>query len=253
MRSSARLPGDCSVSADGAPRHGTIDVASYNVHRCIGNDGRCDPGRIVDVLMELGCDTIGLQEVDNRAGGGHASMQLDFLAAALRMQAVAGREILRHDGHYGNALLTRCPILAVRRHDLSYVRREPRGALDVDLEMAGRTVRVIVTHLGLRPRERRYQVKRLLPLLEDSDASRDLIVLGDFNEWLPSGRPLRWMHEAFGRSRMEATFPSWRPLFALDRIWTRPMQALHQLEVHRSALARIASDHLPVRARLALA
>ena len=114
------------------------------------------------VIQEMGCDTVGLQEVDSRPGERSDSQQLEFLAGATGMQAVAGATIIRHDRDYGNALLTRRKILDVRRHDLSFRRFEPRGALEVDLEVAGTCMRVFVMHLGLLPFERRFQMRKVL-------------------------------------------------------------------------------------------
>ena len=230
-----------------------LRIASYNVHRCVGGDGRSDAARIARVIEETGCDTIGLQEVDSRSDGRHDSMQLDFLAAANGMQAVAGHTIVRHEGDYGNALLTRRPVLAVRRHVLTFGRCEPRGALEVDLDVAGRLMRVLVTHLGLWPAERRYQVRRMLRLLHDVPPAQAVLVLGDINEWLPLGRPLRWLHGILGHAPGERSFPARWPLFALDRVWVRPRHALLAFGVHRSAIARVASDHLPVKAIVASA
>jgi len=232
-----------------------VQFASYNVHACVGNDGACNPGRVARVLHGLDCDVIGLQEVDTRAGHGHESMQLDYLAHATGLAAVPGLTILRHDGHFGNALLTRFPVRAVRRHDISHPfgRRERRGVLDADLEYApGQVVRTIVTHFGLVPRERRHQARALLGLLHATPDDTPLVVLGDINEWWPAGRPLRWLHESLGKAPATATFPSWWPLLALDRIWVRPLAMLHRLEADDNALTRIASDHLPVRASIAL-
>jgi endonuclease/exonuclease/phosphatase family metal-dependent hydrolase len=225
-----------------------LRIASYNIHGCIGSDGREDAWRIARVIEEMGCDTVGLQEVNTRADGQHASMQLDYLADATNMEPVPGLTILRHDGHFGNALLTRRRVLAVRRHELAYSGREPRNALDVDLDACGTTVRVIVTHLGLMPVERRFQVRKILSLVRATPIDEHLMVLGDINEWLPLGRPLRWMHALFGRSPAERSFPSRWPLFALDRVWVRPRHALLAFGVHRSSLAVEASDHLPVKA-----
>ncbi len=226
-------------------------IASYNIHGCVGLDRRCKPQRIVRVIDELGCDAVALQEVNSRPGPHADSMQLDYLASETGMEAIAGSTILRHQGHYGNALLTRCPVLAVRRHDFSFSRREPRGALDVDLAIHGQLVRVIVTHLGLNPAERRYQVRQLLKLLHVAEPDQPVVVLGDINEWLPLGRPLRWMHGLLGKAPYERSFPSRWPLFALDRAWVRPRHALLALKAHRSPLAVAASDHLPVKALVA--
>jgi endonuclease/exonuclease/phosphatase family metal-dependent hydrolase len=143
-------------------------------------------------------------------------------------------------------------VLAVRRLGFTYGGREPRNALDVDLEVAGETVRVIVTHLGLWPAERRYQVRQILKLLKETPICERVIVLGDINEWLPLGRPLRWMHALFGRPPAEWSFPARWPLVALDRVWVRPRHALLALKAHRSPLAEQASDHLPVKALVSL-
>lgn len=229
-----------------------LRIASYNIHRCVGGDGRADASRVARVIQEIGCDTVGLQEVDNQPDAGHDSMQLDFIAATTGMTPVAGHTIIRHEGHYGNALLTRRPILAVRRHELSFGNREPRGALEVELDVAGRMVRVFVTHLGLRPAERRYQVQKMMGLLHDIPRDQPVVVLGDINEWLPLGRPLRWLHELLGHAPAERSFPARLPMFALDRVWVRPRDTLLVFGTHRSEMASRASDHLPVMAIVAL-
>lgn len=229
-----------------------LRISSYNIHRCVGRDRRMDPRRVAQVIDELGCDIVGLQEVDSLSDSRHDSMQLDFLAAETQMAAIAGHTIVRHEGSFGNALLTSHPVLAVRRHDLSYRRCEPRGAIDVDLEVAGHVIRVIVTHLGLRPAERRSQVRRMLHLLHDVPVAQTVIVLGDINEWLPLGRPLRWLHGLLGQAPGERSFPSGFPLFALDRVWVRPRHTLLAFETHRTPASRIASDHLPVKAMVAI-
>jgi endonuclease/exonuclease/phosphatase family metal-dependent hydrolase len=217
-----------------------LHIASYNIHGCVGWDGRDDPARIAAVIGELACDTVGLQEVHH----------LEALKTP-GMTAVAGKPHLWHDRHVGNALLTRRKVLDVRHHDFGLPRSEPRTALDVDLEVAGEKVRVIVTHLGLPPAERRYQVKKLLSLIKHTPHHHPVVVLGDINEWLPLGRPLRWMHALLGRSPAERSFPSRWPLFALDRVWVRPRHALLAFGAHRSELASRASDHLPVKAVIA--
>jgi endonuclease/exonuclease/phosphatase family metal-dependent hydrolase len=218
-----------------------LRIASYNLHGCVGRDGQRDAERIADVIAETNCDTVGLQEV----------FGLDTLRRRLNLTAVAGPHHMWHDRHVGNALLTRRRVLAVRNHDYSWPGHEPRTALDVDLEVNGETVRVIVTHLGLKPAERRFQVRRLLSLLKDTPLYERVVVLGDINEWLPLGRPLRWLNALLGRSPAERSFPSRWPLFALDRVWVRPRHALLAFGAHRSPLAVQASDHLPVKAIIA--
>jgi endonuclease/exonuclease/phosphatase family metal-dependent hydrolase len=217
----------------------------------VGLDGARRPSRVAEVLRELQADIIGLQEVSGRPGLGSDSVQMDFLAEALGLNAVAGHTILRHDGTYGNALLTRWPVLDVRRIELTVHRREPRGALDVDLDCRGQIVRVIVTHLGLLPGERRVQVRRLMDAL-GQPARRLVILCGDMNEWFAVGRPLRWLHARLGRAKGVRTFPAFLPIFALDRIWVSPRGSALSVRAHATRTARCASDHLPVVADVTL-
>src|SRR5690606_23964797 len=226
-------------------------VVSYNIHRCIGLDGRHDPERIARVIEELAPDVIGLQEVESRFGGELDIHQLNYLAEETRFHAVAGSTVLREDSHYGNALLTRHNITEVRSYDTSVPGREPRGILDVDLELHGAKLRVLVTHLGLGSRERRRQTRMLLDAVA-AHADEPVVVLSDFNEWLPWRLPLRWMHACLGRTPAPNTFPASLPLIALDRIWMKPRANLLTLAPHRSPLARVASDHLPLRAEIDL-
>jgi endonuclease/exonuclease/phosphatase family metal-dependent hydrolase len=234
----------------GAAGNGSLRIGSYNIHRCVGADGRCDPDRIVTVIREMDCDAVGLQEVDNSPGPNPSSMQLDYLARATATNAVAGLRLVRRRGHYGNALLTRLPVLDVRRHDLSFSWREPRGALEVDVDLRGSAARLIVTHLGLTPGERRHQIRKILEIVSARSIASPVVLLGDINEWLPLGRPLRWVHALCGRPPAPPSFPSWWPLLALDRIWASPRASLSSVVAHRSPTARIASDHLPVMAVL---
>jgi len=174
-----------------------LSVASYNIHRCVGVDGRRDPLRIAQVIRELDADIVGLQEVHSRVTEDEQAHQLDFLADATGLRAIPGHTLYRHDGHYGNALLTNATILVGRPFDLSVPGHEPRGVIDAEIDIAGENLRVIVTHLGLWPAERRLQVKRLLTIL-DEEPSRLIVMLGDINEWLPRARSLRWLQAYFG-------------------------------------------------------
>jgi len=225
----------------------TLTVASYNIHVAVGTDGRFDPERIAAVIGELDADVVALQEV--QFGPAPFDM-LAFLRKATGYVGVAGPTLSGRHGEYGNAVLTRRPLLQARRLDLSVARREPRGALDVTVLGRGGPLRVVATHLGLRPAERRAQTRRLIA---ECTAPIDVatVLLGDLNEWFLWGRPLRWLHRHFESTPAPASFPARRPVFALDRIWVRPRRMLRELAVHASPLARVASDHLPVRAVLA--
>jgi len=206
---------------------------------------RQDVERVARVIRELQCDTVGLQEVDT------LDQQIDRLAAATGMKSISGPTPPSAARPLSNALLTTRDFGAVRRHDLTVRGREPRGALDVEVSAAGQNVRVIVAHLGLSAAERREQVQKLLTVLATVPRDCPVVMLGDINEWLPIGRPLRWLHRWLGKAPSACTFPVWAPVFALDRLWCRPAHALLALEVHRSGNARAASDHFPVKAIVA--
>jgi len=213
----------------------------------VGADGRFEPARVAAVIRELDADVVALQEVESRRMGVNT---LELLAQETGYDAIAGPTMVEAHGEYGNGLLTRHRACVIRRIDLGVGRREPRGAIDVDLTCGGLTLRVMAVHLGLWPGERREQVRRLLRALADGPADQPTVLLGDFNEWLLWGRPLRWLHAHFGETRVPASFPSWLPFLALDRIWVKPATLPLSVRVHRSRLALEASDHLPICAHI---
>ncbi|HTE14975.1 MAG TPA: endonuclease/exonuclease/phosphatase family protein [Burkholderiales bacterium] len=223
-------------------------MASYNIHLGIGTDGHFEPERIAAVINELQADVVALQEVGLGAPGFN---MLQYLRDACRMNAVAGPTLVTKHGDYGNAILTRFHATAERRLNISVPRCEPRGALDIELDCDGRHLRIIATHLGLRPAERRKQIQQLLDHVRDTSVL-PLVLIGDLNEWFLWGRPVRWLHRHFEPTPSPATFPSRYPLFALDRVWVKPFSKLQHVVVHASRLSRVASDHLPLKAVLNL-
>ncbi len=235
-----------AVHAAAAPV--ALTVATWNIHRGVGGDGRYAPDRIFAVLDELRADVVALQEV--AAHRGHENF-LTELARVTGYRVIAD-PLHEHDDHdIGNAVLSRLAVTKAARVDLAVDGYEPRSALDVVVtHAAGRSLRLLATHLGLRPGERRQQVKRLLAAV-DEDASRPTLLMGDVNEWYLWGRPLRWLHAHFRHApAAPRTFPARRPMFALDRIWITPAACLQVLASHATPLARAASDHLPLVARI---
>ncbi|QAU34915.1 endonuclease/exonuclease/phosphatase family protein [Janthinobacterium sp. 17J80-10] len=223
-----------------------LTIATYNIHGAVGTDGHFAPQRIVEVVKEVGADIVALQEVP--LGGGGFPDVLQMLQDATGFEAVEGPTFKVGERIFGNAVLSRYPILAKRSLDLSVGKHEPRGALDADVSCHGHPLRVVATHLGLRPAERRWQIQRLLQTF-DTD-QMPVILLGDINEWFVWGRPLRWLVSHFESVPAPKTFPSRWPLFALDRIWIRPRHRLVHVDVHATPLARVASDHLPLIAHI---
>lgn len=227
-----------------------IVTASYNIHRCFGTDRKYLPERIVDVLRGLDADVIALQEVDMRllVDDRH---QLDYIAEELGMHRVAGPNIQDHRGVFGNALLSRFPVGRVRLLDLSVRRFEPRGAIFARLDVGrGLELLAVATHLGLNAAERRLQVRKLLLTLQAEAGEAPVVLMGDCNEWRPNHGALRGLNRRFGQSMMPRTFPAGFPVLPLDRIWVAPAAGLRRAAVYATPLARVASDHLPLRAEM---
>jgi endonuclease/exonuclease/phosphatase family metal-dependent hydrolase len=222
-----------------------LRIATYNVHRCIGRDGVHDPERIVEVIGELDVDLIALQEFSYPADVALETRTPVVLNELDDYQCALGPTCLRDAKHYGNVLLSRHPIRELARLDLSFHRREPRGALAATIEAHGLELHVLATHLGLALHERREQVTRILAHL-DTLKSSCFVVLGDFNDWLPGRSVADALDERLGRAPRLRTFPSVAPTLSLDRIWVHPMSAVTNITRHVSATARRASDHLPV-------
>lgn len=224
-----------------------LRFASYNVHRCVGADGRHAPERILAVLEAMDADVIALQEVE--ATRDESLDCLRHWSQALGMHHVYGPTMAYENTQYGNALLTRLPVVQSRPLDLTLDRREPRGAIFAQLAHGDQTLGVIATHLGLRPYERRDQVQRILAQLHQTPET-PRVLMGDINEWLLWGRPLRHLHRYFSAVPHRRSFPARWPLLALDRIWVKPRAALLRIDTHRTALTRVASDHLPLVAQI---
>jgi len=199
------------------------------------------------VLAELGADVLALQEVSARRGGRGDIDQFRHLARSTGMRAFEGATLRSPGTHYGNVLLTRLPVRRVERLDLTRRGREPRSAIDAVLEGPAGPLRVVAVHLGLGRRERRSQALQLAERLRRAPEPL-VLLLGDLNS--PLGYSIAGLRRAVGRLRGPRSFPARRPLLRLDRVAARPDRALRCVAAHRSPTARIASDHLPVRALL---
>ena len=230
----------------------TLTVGSYNVHKGVGIDRRRDPHRILSVIRELEVELLALQEVDRRFGDRRGVLDLDALTEATGLTPVplADRKGVLAHGWHGNLLLARgAEVLDVRALDLPGF--EPRGAILADLRFGDQPLRVISTHLGLLKGSRLAQARHLS---DEIDATIPTLLMGDLNEWRRgpgcSLMPLR-QHEG-ASMQMAASFPANRPFLALDRIIGAGRAEVLDFAPHVSPLARLASDPLPVRARVRL-
>ncbi len=231
-------------------RRSTLRIVSYNVHACVGRDGRFMPERIAGVMESLDADLFALQEVEDRPFAGTTVSQ--FLGAQLGLHVYRGATLRRRDADYGNLLLARHRAEDHSLHDISVPGGEPRGCIEADFELGGPRLRLFATHLGLRAGERLQQVRKLAPALEREDADIRILA-GDINEWRPVGRVLRALHGIFDPPPRRRTFPSHLPTIALDRIYVSPGSALTKLRTVATAECRVASDHLPLVCDISLA
>jgi endonuclease/exonuclease/phosphatase family metal-dependent hydrolase len=231
---------------------GALPVASYNVHKCVGLDRRRDPARTLRVIAELDADIVALQEADRRFGDRAGLLDLDALREASGLTPVPFDRIGAAHGWHGNLLLTRNAEIEVVR-PLSLPGLEPRGALVVDMRHRDRPLRVIAAHLGLLRASRLLQARAILAALDSDDDGRSTLLMGDLNEWRLRGRTS--LAPLAARKRLPVSVPSFPaqfPMLALDRIIASPCAEVVQLTPHDSPLARVASDHLPVKAWLRL-
>ena len=235
-------------------------ILTYNVHRCVGTDGRLDVGRVADVIAAQSPDIVVLQEVDvGRARTGGVD-QAHELAHRLGMASRFNAALKVEEELYGDAILTALPERLVKAAPLpgySRIRQlEPRGALWVAIDVGGGIeLQVINTHLGLAPPEQRIQAAALAgEEWLDNPLRRDpLILLGDFNAtsataaYRTLATRLRDAHAtaARGRGRI-ATFPSTMPVLRIDHVFVSAGIRILGMSAPVDPVARIASDHLPL-------
>lgn len=242
-------PGTARSITSVVPEMPGIRVVTYNIHTCVGVDGRYDPARIAAVLREIDADIACLQEVDARRRIERHADQWAYLGEATGCRVVLGGGNRR--GRFDNAILTRFPVLTARSLDLTVAGYEPRGAIDADLLIGHRVLRVIATHFGLHAGERRLQANRLMTVLGETAAADGrvaaaVLLMGDLNEWRGRSGAIRAFDRRLGPSPAARTFPSWMPVLALDRIYADGPAVLRDISVYRTPLARLASDHLPL-------
>jgi endonuclease/exonuclease/phosphatase family metal-dependent hydrolase len=242
---------------------GRVRIVSWNVHAMIGTDGRHDPERIARVVEELRPDVIGLQEVGAPALPAGVEDPAALLGALTGLTSAFGRTMHHRPGQpgfpYGNAVLSRHPIQAVRNYDLSVPGREPRGCVRADVELGNAVVHFFAAQLGLPWRERRRQAAQLLSadILRDAALAHPLVLVGDFNSLSNRSVVPRWLRRqlvdcALAVRNEAPTFPARFPLLRLDHCYVDAALRVVSCEVVRTPSARQASDHLPLLVELEL-
>lgn len=224
-----------------------LRVTSYNIRKTRGLDQRRAPYRTLDVINRLEADIVVLQEADHRLGARPAAIAHDLIASEtdFNIAPISRNEVSL--GWHGNAILLRKGLGhgTVRHLDLPGI--EPRGAVRLDLDLP-EPVSVIAVHLGLLRRSRLQQMAAIAAALPDEGHT---IIAGDFNEWSPK-RGLEPLEPHFAMHAPGHSFHAARPLAALDRIGLSSGLTLRDAGVAQDAMARRASDHLPIWADIAI-
>jgi endonuclease/exonuclease/phosphatase family metal-dependent hydrolase len=226
----------------------SIRLLTWNIHGTFNLNPRFDLVRAIELIRGWSPDIVALQEVDSRRVLPNGGDAFDLLQGALGKHGICARSITTADGHYGQILISCCPILKSEVRDISQPEREPRRAIMAEIETPPGLIRVVATHLGLSIGERRGQARALLSMARGDDMPT--VVMGDFNDWFWAGSVHAVLaRDLPGRSRFR-TFPSVWPLLRLDRVFCRPAAAL--LACFTDRRARAISDHLPVIADIAI-
>lgn len=225
-----------------------LRIASYNIRKARGLDNRRLPARTLAVINGLQADVVVLQEADRRLGSRKPALPREMIAAETDFDLLEVAQNNTSLGWHGNAILVRpgLKVSGVARHDLPGL--EPRGALQISFDIGDDRLCVIATHLGLRRRDRRAQLDALRNATEDSGHT---VMAGDFNEW-SQDKGLEALSDRFEVHTPGRTFHARRPIAALDRIAVTNGLQIRSAGVDESALARRASDHLPIWADVEL-
>jgi len=226
-----------------------VRVVTYNVHRSIGMDRRRRPDRIAAVLREIDADVIALQEV---VGAGPSGVShIEEIGAALGMGWVlaSARHLRGHQ--FGNAVLSRHPIVHHAEHDLTWKTCEARCMQRADVQVNGQLLHIYNVHLGTAILERRHQAERMAAIVSDRHVNGPKLVLGDFNEWM-RGLTTRLLSSRLKSVDLTAylsrrrTYPGLFPILHLDHIYYAGRLDVIGIELPRTRLSLVASDHLPL-------
>jgi endonuclease/exonuclease/phosphatase family metal-dependent hydrolase len=235
---------------------------AYNIHHGAGTDGVVDLERIAAVIRAADVDLVALNEVDRgveRTGGVDQPAELARLTG---MHVVFEKNIAFQGGEYGNAILSRLPIVATQNHYLPQMRGdEQRGVLQLETQIAGVDVTFLATHFDYRgdDAERIASVARVREIAHDLE-ERLVILAGDINDQ-PESRTVErlgtFMNDAAAvAGKTEPTYPAATPSKRIDYVFFRRPRASVGWRVRVVSAEVIyetrASDHRPVVVEFAI-
>lgn len=234
-----------------ASRAVSVGIASYNIQKAIGADMRRMPTRTLAVIDEIGADIIVLQEADRRFGARLSALPRPLLASH-HWHPVPFETRSGSIGWHGNAILVSDRVEVIRHMILPIPALEPRGAVLADLRIDGALLRVVGMHLDLSGLWRRRQARAIIDHLAAQPRTIPTLLLGDLNEWRVSAGAIADFAKTFRVITTGPSFHARMPIAALDRIFAAGDLAVESAGVHHSLRSAVASDHLPIWARLCL-
>lgn len=242
----------------------SLRVMTYNVHSCVGMDGKLSPRRIARVIDLYKPDIVALQELDMHRPRTGGMDQAHLIAQELRMTYHFHPTIQVEEEKYGDAVLSRHPMRVVRAEEIPRLNGraalEPRGAIWVEVEVNGHTVQLLNTHLSLHPRERRLQAEALMgpEWAGHSDFSGTRLFCGDLNAG-PNSPTYREIVATLSDVQSEGpaetpepTFFSRYPVARIDHVFVGAETKVTDTKIPSTRLTRAASDHLPLIVEIAI-
>ena len=226
-----------------------IKVVSYNIKSGQGMDGKIDLFKTAEVLARLDADFISLQEVDLNRPRSFSVDQAAYLARKLNMDYVFGAAIDYKNGAYGNAILSRFPVLKSTNHQLP-APDPKRTMLEVEVEVRGKGLRLFNTHMELDRKLRLIQMQDfIVPLI--LSATTAAVFCGDLNEGPEEAGVSylgNYLQDSFiaNTTSLTKTFPSDHPNERMDHIFFNQACAAVEYQI----LSSLASDHLPIMASI---
>lgn len=238
----------------------TYRILSYNIHKGFSSQNSSFTLRkIKEALKPLNCDFVLLQEVQGehkewreKIDGYPLETQFEFLADSLWPHFAYGKNSIYRQGHHGNAILSRFPLTQWENHNISYsdlFSRSLLHAMPQDPE-TGQIFNLICLHLGLTPWERSRHLGLLRKLIAHLNLqSTPLVVAGDFNDWTPflhrNWESSLGLKDVFENQVQPSSFPSWLPVFALDKAYVQNLRIQNARVLHDEPWKSL-SDHLPL-------
>lgn len=238
-----------------------IRVATWNIW---GGKKRFE---VIQDLKSISFDVLALQEVTEREVNGKIENDAAIIARELGLEYTYAKAFRtdRHSPVYdmGNAILSKCPIVTSKVHELSTLSTyeknaatEPRIALEACIQLKDKTVTVISTHLGYtddltNPTElQKQQLNKLL----SSVPKTQTILMGDFNS-LPESEIIHSIEINFKHAAFPLTHPTWTnlkkenlPQWRIDYIFSSQDLRVESSEVIDTS----ASDHRILKAEIQL-